>query len=344
LAGRAVHVGGWGLAYPDYLALAAGSAAAGDDAPLTVFDSRILDAAGLTTEYAPPACLGPDLFDALDNRGSAGGGDKDSSPSSATRPDARWLIVGPRGAGSTFHVDPNGTSAWNGVIRGAKKWVLYPPGVSPPGVHASADGATVAAPASVLEWFRTFYDPDASRSGPVGSRPLEGIARAGEIVFVPRGWWHCVLNLGAADVGADGVGRGRGRRKQARAGGAARRREAQAADADAATDNDSGDETVAITQNFASPAGLAAVLRVLGTRDPALVSGLATDAARAALGDRLEAALEGAAPDALGAARLALGRDPVTGERLAPVRSRVAELVAEGGGAGGGGFAFNFGL
>ena len=26
--------------------------------------------------------------------------------------------------GSTFHIDPNSTSAWNAVIRGAKKWIL----------------------------------------------------------------------------------------------------------------------------------------------------------------------------------------------------------------------------
>ena len=29
------------------------------------------------------------------------------------RPDYRWLIIGPKGSGSSFHVDPNATSAWN---------------------------------------------------------------------------------------------------------------------------------------------------------------------------------------------------------------------------------------
>jgi len=331
-----VHVGGWGMRYSAFMSIADGCVAAGDDAPLTVFDSRILGRAGLDAEYSPPACLGPDLFEALAPE-SAGGGGGAGSGEGAARPDWRWLIVGPRGSGSTFHKDPNGTSAWNAVIRGAKKWVLYPPGVTPPGVHPSADGATVAAPASVLEWFRSFYDPAASTSGPPGRRPVEGIARAGEVVFVPRGWWHCVLNLGEADVGRAAVGRRGGGGGDGQAGGEGALPSASPPAA-AAASSDPGDETVAITHNFASAAGLAAVLRVLGTRDPALVSGLEPDAARASLGDRLEAALAGRAPGALRAARAALGRDPETGER---VRSVVGDLLV--GEDGGGGFKFDFG-
>ena len=33
----------------------------------------------------------------------------------------------------SWHKDPNSTSAWNGVVRGSKKWVLYPPHITPPG-------------------------------------------------------------------------------------------------------------------------------------------------------------------------------------------------------------------
>jgi hypothetical protein len=71
---------------------------------------------------------------------------------------SRWLIMGPRRSGSTFHVDPNSTSAWNAVVSGAKKWIMYPPHVCPPGVHPSPDGADVATPLSLTEWFLNFYE------------------------------------------------------------------------------------------------------------------------------------------------------------------------------------------
>jgi hypothetical protein len=108
----------------------------------------------------------------------------------AGRPAYRWLIAGPARSGSTWHKDPNATSAWNGVVRGSKKWLLFPPHVTPPGVAASADGAHVSCPLALTEWLLAFYDQAAAL--PSGR---ECVCGPGELLFVPSGWWHMALNL-----------------------------------------------------------------------------------------------------------------------------------------------------
>jgi len=64
------------------------------------------------------------------------------------------------------------------------------------GVHASADGAEVATSVSLTEWFLNFYA--AAHQGLV--QPVEGVVRAGEVLFIPRGWWHMAMNLEVSSV------------------------------------------------------------------------------------------------------------------------------------------------
>jgi hypothetical protein len=135
-------------------------------------------------------------------------------------------------SGSSFHIDPNCTHAWNAPIIGRKRWIFYPPGVDPPGVYPSPDGDDVCMPISIGEWFLTHWDehvrrrdhPDPSR------RPLECTAFPGDVLFVPHGWWHMVLNIGDDD---DVVGRG---------------------------------ASVALTRNYVSASNLPDVLRFLDTK------------------------------------------------------------------------------
>jgi hypothetical protein len=158
----------------DYFAY---SDATRDEAPLYLFDPRFATRSpALADDYAVPPHFGEDLFALL---------------GAAARPHHRWLIVGPARSGSTFHIDPNGTSAWNAVVTGAKRWIMFPPGTVPPGVHPSADGADVTSPVSLAEWLLSFYDDARAHDPP----PVEFTARAGDLVFVPHGWWHAVLNL-----------------------------------------------------------------------------------------------------------------------------------------------------
>ena len=100
-----------------------------------------------------------------------------------------------------------------------------------PGVHPSLDGATVAQPVTLVEWYAGFYEhacrvrpggderrrigrrrrgtygrsgtgsgrsPVAEKGSRVKNRRYsvrEGTCRAGGVLFVPSGWWHAALNL-----------------------------------------------------------------------------------------------------------------------------------------------------
>ena len=77
-----------------------------------------------------------------------------------------------------------------------------PPGVTPPGVHPSADGDSVALPLSVGEWLLTFWDEHCQRkaTAPPHERPLEGTAMPGDVLFVPHGWWHMVINMDDVNI------------------------------------------------------------------------------------------------------------------------------------------------
>eukprot|EP00521_Asterionellopsis_glacialis_P011047 CAMPEP_0195307514 /NCGR_PEP_ID=MMETSP0707-20130614/37753_1 /TAXON_ID=33640 /ORGANISM="Asterionellopsis glacialis, Strain CCMP134" /LENGTH=413 /DNA_ID=CAMNT_0040371765 /DNA_START=102 /DNA_END=1344 /DNA_ORIENTATION=- len=109
------------------------------------------------------------------------------------RPDHTWLIMGSQRSGSSFHFDPNATHAWNAAIVGRKRWIFYPPGVTPPGVHPSPSGDEVAMPISIGEWLLN-YGAEHARTGRRRGA-LECTVEAGDLLFVPHGWWHCVINL-----------------------------------------------------------------------------------------------------------------------------------------------------
>lgn len=149
-----------------------------DESPLYLFDKNFVKNMDITVghggEYWNPECFGPDLFELL----------------GPDRPAHQWLIVGPQRSGSTFHKDPNATSAWNAVLQGSKYWIMFPPSVDIPGVYASKDGGEVTSPLSIAEWLLGFHT-EAQRL----PECLEGICSEGEILHVPSGWWHLVVNL-----------------------------------------------------------------------------------------------------------------------------------------------------
>ncbi|KAM9968233.1 hypothetical protein ACTFIW_002670 [Dictyostelium discoideum] len=206
-----------------------------EEMPMYLFDHYYGEKVpSLLEDYSADAYFKEDLFNVLDKR-----------------PSFRWLLAGPPRSGASFHKDPNHTSAWNAVITGRKKWIMYPPHVVPPGVYPSDDGLEITAPSSIIEWFINFYEkPDnhddhnekdkdsleqqQKENDKKNTRfklkdkkvninnqqqkqnnqnnqnenendneietyetvkPLEGILHAGEMIFVPSGWYHSVLNL-----------------------------------------------------------------------------------------------------------------------------------------------------
>ncbi|KNA15547.1 hypothetical protein SOVF_097330 [Spinacia oleracea] len=150
-----------------------------DEDPLYIFDEKFGEVTpGLLKEYTVPHLFQEDLFDVL-------------NPDQ--RPPFRWLIVGPERSGASWHVDPALTSAWNTLLCGRKRWALYPPGKVPLGVtvHVNEeDGDVNVETPSSLQWWLEFYPllPDEDK-------PFECTQLPGETIFVPSGWWHCVLNL-----------------------------------------------------------------------------------------------------------------------------------------------------
>ncbi|KAF2750825.1 Clavaminate synthase-like protein [Sporormia fimetaria CBS 119925] len=155
-----------------------------DESPLYVFDRSFVEKTGIKAgkdetdaAYWSPECFGSDLFTVLGDH----------------RPDHRWMIMGPKRSGSTFHKDPNATNAWNAVLTGKKYWIMFPSSPTlppPPGVMLSEDQSEITSPLSIAEYLLTFH-AEARRTP--GCK--EGICHAGEILHVPSGWFHLVLNL-----------------------------------------------------------------------------------------------------------------------------------------------------
>ncbi|KAG2282053.1 hypothetical protein Bca52824_053273 [Brassica carinata] len=109
------------------------------------------------------------------------------------RPRYRWLIVGPERSGASWHVDPALTSAWNTLLFGRKRWALYPPGKVPLGVTVQVnedDGDVSIDTPSSLQWWLDYYPLLADEDKPIACTLLPG-----ETIYVPCGWWHCILNL-----------------------------------------------------------------------------------------------------------------------------------------------------
>lgn len=152
-----------------------------DDSPLYIFDSNFdTDSVSnvILNEYKIPSYFQEDLFHLV--------GEK-------RRPPYRWFLVGPKRSGTCVHIDPLGTSAWNTLLQGRKRWVLFPPRTS----KSIVKGTELIKRGEDDEAVHYFVDilPRIIAKHGHEVKIYEFIQNAGDTVFVPGGWWHAVLNL-----------------------------------------------------------------------------------------------------------------------------------------------------
>eukprot|EP01059_Diplonema_ambulator_P030874 TRINITY_DN5473_c0_g1_i1.p1 TRINITY_DN5473_c0_g1~~TRINITY_DN5473_c0_g1_i1.p1 ORF type:complete len:493 (+),score=162.41 TRINITY_DN5473_c0_g1_i1:180-1658(+) len=106
-------------------------------------------------------------------------------------PTYRYMVIGGDRTGTHMHTDPKYTCAFNTLLSGQKRWVLFPPHVSKADLHIGG------ASDPVTYWWLDVYQKilvEGGKGKELGM--IDVLQNAGETIWVPTGWWHAVLNFG----------------------------------------------------------------------------------------------------------------------------------------------------
>lgn len=113
------------------------------------------------------------------------GNNEDGEPVSSAD---NYLLLGGNGSSVGFHAHADSVVA---LLYGVKRWFIFPPDTVPRPRWRDARGmASWAARRS-----RGDGEPGAAGSDS-GSELIECVQRAGELLYVPEGWYHATLNYG----------------------------------------------------------------------------------------------------------------------------------------------------
>jgi histone arginine demethylase JMJD6 len=151
----------------------------GDLAPLYVFDpyhleSKFANGSLVQADFSIPPCFSTDAMSCCNG--------------TRFRPlPPAWLLIGALSSGTPIHDHPL-TVAWNALLTGCKLWCCLPPDVDESLLLLTLDeDSDEDFDLSAMQWFRQCGDL------PTSARII--VQRPGEVVYLPVGWFHVVLNV-----------------------------------------------------------------------------------------------------------------------------------------------------